>query len=181
MAKTIKVSLSRTEIKAAIRKIQKYKEGLLAKCETFAERLAEIGLQEAKVRISQSSLGNTISVSVKTEPFDNGCRAILVGVGQTQQPADGSFEPINTLIMVEFGAGITYNPTANPKAAEFGYGVGTYPGQTHAFDPNGWYYMGNDNKWHHSFGIKATMPMYGAAVEMGNNISKIAKEVFGND
>lgn len=179
MSKHIKVNLSPSSFRTAAKEVQAYQKNLPAKCRTLVERLTEIGLQEAKARIGQSPLGSTITITTKASPAKVGCKAILVGVGQTQQPADEKFEPINTLIMVEFGAGITYNPVDNPTASEFGFGIGTYPGQTHAFDPEGWMYKDADGKWHHSFGIKATMPMYGATQAMGDQISKIAKEVFG--
>lgn len=166
------------EVDAAIMQLRQYQSDLNRKCEEFCRQLCEIGAQEAKSRISQSPLGKTITVSAEISPEKTGCRAILFAVGETTQ-AEG-YEPVNTLLLVEFGAGIKYNATANPKADEFGMGVGTYPGQTHAFDPGGWYYMGEDGEWYHSYGVKATMPMYGASVEMREKIMKIAREVFAS-
>ena len=177
MSRKIKVTLSPSSFRAAAREVQKYRDGLQAKCQTFVERLAEVGAQEARARVSQSPLGRTITISTEISPSKAGCKAILFGVGETKQSP--GYEPINTLVMVEFGAGITYNPTDNPKAKEFGMGVGTYPGQIHAFDKGGWSYMGEDGEWHHSYGIKATMPMYGAASEMRKRVLEIAREVFG--
>ena len=84
------------------------------------------------------------------------------------------------MLLIEFGAGIRYNPLPNPKAGEYGMGVGTYPGQMHAFDPAGWYYWGEDEKWHHSYGIKATMPMYNAAKIIQERVVQIAREVFSS-
>ena len=59
-------------------------------------------------------------------------------------------------------------------------GVGTFPDQTHAFQDQGWYYMDVSGEWHHSYGVKATMPMYNADIEMILNLRKIAKEVFSS-
>ena len=82
------------------------------------------------------------------------------------------------MLLVEFGAGIHYNANANPKAGEMGCGVGTFPGQIHAFE-DGWYYWGEDKKWHYTHGTKATMPMYSASVAIREKVRECAKEVFG--
>lgn len=177
MSTKISFGLSPKEVDAAIKQLRQYKSDLNLKCEEFCRRLCEVGAQEAQARISQSPLGKTIKVSTEISPEKTGCKAILFAVGETKE-AEG-YEPVNTLLLIEFGAGIRYNPDANPKADEYGMGVGTYPGQLHAFDPGGWYYMGEDGEWHHSYGVKATMPMYGASLEMRNRIAEIAKEVFG--
>lgn len=177
MSCEINFGLSVKEVNAAINELKQYKSDLNRKCEEFCRRLCEIGAEEAHSRISQSPLGKTITVSTEISPEKTGCKAILYAIGETKQ-TDG-YEPVNTLLLVEFGAGIKYNSTPNPKADEFGMGVGTFPGQTHAFDPGGWYYMGEDGEWHHSYGVKATMPMYGASLKMRDKIAEIAKEIFG--
>ncbi len=46
----------------------------------------------------------------------------------------------------------------------------------HAFS-DGWYYLGNDNQWHYTHGVKATMPMYNATIEIINQYKQI-REVF---
>ena len=84
-----------------------------------------------------------------------------------------------TLLAVEFGAGIFYNSKENPKAPELGFGVGTYPGQIHAFE-DGWYYWDDKTEtWRYTHGIKATMPMYNAEQQIIQQYVKIAREVFG--
>ena len=88
------------------------------------------------------------------------------------------------VLFVEFGAGIAYNTGAeHPKAAEFGYGIGTYPSKhppNRAMNPGYWVYRdppGSDNKvW--SIGTSASMPIYYAAETMRNNAIKKAVEIF---
>lgn len=99
---------------------------------------------------------------------------MLIATGVTKSTDYGD---INMLLLIEFGGGIHHNPVANPKAGELGFGVGTFPNQTHAFE-DGWYYPGDDGEWHYTHGVKATMPMYNADTEILLNIRKIAKEVF---
>ena len=85
------------------------------------------------------------------------------------------------MLAVEFGAGIFYNSTENPKAPELGFGVGTYPGQIHAFE-DGWYYWDDKTEtWRYTHGIKATMPMYNAEQQIIQQYVKIAREVFGGN
>ena len=58
-------------------------------------------------------------------------------------------------------------------------GTGTFPGQTHAEDPEGWWYQTLDGVWHHSKGIAPTMPMAKAQAEIYDQIASVAREVFG--
>lgn len=173
----ISAGLSVRSFENMIKQVEAYQNGLNRKCELLCQRLAEVGRQAAVTAINDSPLGKTITLSVQLEPKAVVCKAILMAVGQTKE-SEG-YGSINTLLLVEFGSGIRYNASANPKAGEFGMGVGTFPGQTHAFDPDGWYYWGADNQWHHSFGVKATMPIYKASLDIRQQIQAIAREVFG--
>ena len=91
------------------------------------------------------------------------------------------------LIFFEFGAGI--NGGGHPQAGGFGFGPGTYPGQTHALDPNGWYYPTDDpalivahtkdgQGLGHSYGNPPRMPFYYAKEKMKQDLLTVAREVF---
>lgn len=177
MPKTIKFGLSVKEIENAIKEIKEYQNEFNKKVERFVKELSECGEKVALEKIQESPLGKTVTLRCETEPTKMGCKAILVATGQLKQ-AEGH-EPFSTLLAIEFGSGIYHNKTPNPKANEMGYGVGTFPGQIHAFE-DGWYYLGEDNKWHYTHGVKATMPMYTASAEMAKNAKRIAKQVFEN-
>jgi hypothetical protein len=94
------------------------------------------------------------------------------------------------LLFFEFGAGaIGYG---HPLAGEFGMGPGTYPQQTRAFDPNGWWFPTDDanlavrtNKdgqmWGHSYGNEPHMPFYQASQQMRADLLKVAREVMKDD
>ena len=47
MSKRIKCSLSQSSIQQAIREIEQYKQEMLTKCRTVAERLCDVGIQIA--------------------------------------------------------------------------------------------------------------------------------------
>lgn len=177
MAKqVIRGNLSSKGIQSIIDQLQDYKRDLHCKAEVFCKKLAEEGLSVALENVGESPLGKTITLRIQMESRADGCKAMLVAAGQTKSNDYGT---ISTLCLVEFGSGIRLNPVDNPKAGEFGMGVGTFPGQIHAFDPDGWYYWGEDEKWHHTYGTKATMPMYNASLAIRQQVAAIAKEVFG--
>lgn len=175
MSKRISMSLSHESIQNAVKEIRQYKSDLNKKCEELCRRLTAEGIQIAQAHIGESPLGNTITLRSEITPERAGCNAILFAVGKIEQ-AKG-YAPFNTLLAVEFGTGIHYNKTENPKAKEYGLGVGTFPGQIHAFE-DGWYYFGKDEKWHYTHGVKATMPMYYAGKEIRGKLISIARDVF---
>lgn len=177
MAKRIKFGLSVNEINNAIKEVRKYKNDLQKKCEEFCSRLMQEGYVIAYKQANDSPLGKTLTFQSDISPTQAGCKAILFSTGQSKKQE--GYEPVDTLMLVEFGAGIRYNKIPNPKAAELGMGVGTFPGQMHSFDDEGWYYMGEDEQWHHSYGLKATMPVYYASKTMREKMVKVAREVFG--
>lgn len=165
-------------LKSAIQEIKKYRNDLPNKCEEICRKLSDIGMNTALSSINEVPQGKVITLKADIKPSSTGCKAILIATGKTVRSSDG--RSFNLLFAIEFGAGIKYNSTSNPKSSEFGMGVGTFPGQTHAFDKNGWWYLGEDGEWHHSYGVKATMPMYKASLEIYKNVDKVVKEVFGN-
>ncbi|PPK77470.1 hypothetical protein BXY41_1168 [Lacrimispora xylanisolvens] len=176
MAKIVmRGNFSSKGIQYIINQLERYKTNLRQKAELLCRRLAETGQTVALQSINDSPLGKTITLRIEMSPKPDGCKAILVAAGQTKS---NDFGVISTLLLVEFGAGIRLNSNENPKAGEFGMGVGTYPGQIHAFDQNGWYYWGKDEKWHHTYGTKATMPMYNASVAIRTQVAAVVKEVF---
>lgn len=175
--KTINIDLFDGEsLEQAIKQIERYRDDLPRKCQEICRRLAEEGVRVADAAINSVPIGKTITLTTDINPSKMGCKAIMKMTGRETRTEDGRI--FFSVLAIEFGAGIYYNPTANPKSSEFGMGVGTFPGQTHAFQ-DGWYYLGNDGEWHYSHGIQASMPMYKASVEMKQKIDTIVKEVFG--
>ena len=175
--KKISVDLfSQKSIQDAIKQIENYRDDLPKKCQEICRRLSEEGVMVADVAINSVPIGKTITLTTDINPSKMGCQAIMKMTGRETRTEDGRI--FFTALAIEFGAGIRYNSTSNPKAKEFGMGVGTFPDQTHAFDPNGWYYLDSNGEWKHSYGVQASMPMYHAFSEMTKSVDKIVKEVF---
>lgn len=176
--KRLKADLSISGIRKLQEEIEKYQNSLEYKARLLAEKLAEMGVDVINVKIEESPLGKYVSVRTDISADKMGCKAILIATGQVKQ-SEG-YEPFSTLLAIEFGAGIYHNPIANPNAEDFGLGVGTFPGQIHAFE-NGWYYWDDTSEeWRYTHGVKATMPMYQASLEIQKNAVKIAKQIFGS-
>lgn len=160
----------------AIKQLQDYQKKLDEKAQEVAKRLAEIGYNTARVIIGEHSYsGETLSSLTVSKKDD---KTYVVSAGS------------KALLFFEFGAGL--NGGGHPVASEFGMGPGTYPGQTHAFDPNGWWFPTDDQNlivrtdkngqgWGHSYGNPPYMPMYNAEQEIKANIERIVKEVFSSD
>lgn len=178
MAKrTYSANLSVSSLNALKKQLLDYKAELNRKCETLVSRLLESGIEVANAKVGESPLGKYVTLTTNISADKMGCKGILLAKGAVKE-SEG-YAPFSILLAIEFGAGIHYNPTPNPKADEFGLGVGTFPGQIHAFQTEGWMYWDEKNQeWRHTYGVKATMPLYNADIKMIQDIAKIAKEVF---
>lgn len=163
----ITINLNKTSIDRAIRQIKSYAKQLESNNEKFVEALCGIGepIADSIVgSVTQEDLQDC-SVSVgKVERNGGECSCTLNLNG-----SDSAF--------IEFGAGMKYAVPQNPLASENGMGVGTYPGQTHAFDPDGWNYWENGEK-KHSFGNPPYAPLYEAGQHIELNVVDVAKNTF---
>lgn len=175
--KVFKSDLSVKGIESLKSQLLQYKDSLSIKCETLVSRLLQSGVAVSQTKISESPLGKYVTVTTNISADKMGCKGILLAKGAVKEQE--GYAPFSILLAIEFGAGIHYNPTPNPNADKFGLGVGTFPGQIHAFEDL-WFYWDEDaQEWKPTHGVKATMPMYSADMEIIQNVVKLAKEVFG--
>lgn len=177
---TIHMDLSVKSVRNAIKELKKYEDDLTYKCQLLAEKLADRGIETAKM--NTGNFGHYIKFSKEITSNENECTVIIVAedvrkiISQWKSGDQIKKAEVSPLLMVEFGSGFkAQNPNNLP-----GVGQGTFPGQTHAFDKEGWYWIDLDGNLNHSYGITPKMPMYHAAMKMRNDIKTIAKEVFGN-
>ena len=176
--KVFKADLSVKGIEALKRQLLQYKDSLSIKCEELVSRLLQSGVEVSQSKISESPLGKYVTVTTNISADKMGCKGILLAKGAVKEQE--GYAPFSILLAIEFGAGVHFNPTPNPLiSSEFPYGVGTFPGQTHAYQDMWWYWDENTQEWKPTHGVKATMPMYNADMEIIQNVVKYAKEVFG--
>ena len=175
--KVFKSDLSVKGIESIKSQLLQYRDSLPIKCETLVSRLLQSGVAVSQTKISESPLGKYVTVTTNISADKMGCKGILLAKGAVKEQE--GYAPFSILLAIEFGAGIHYNPTPNPNADKFGLGVGTFPGQIHAFQSEGWMYWDEKaQEWRHTYGVKATMPLYNADIEIIQNVIRIAKEVF---
>lgn len=175
--KVFKADMSVKGIEALKSKLLQYKDSLPIKCEKLVSRLLQSGVTVSQTKISESPLGKYVTVTTNISADKMGCKGILLAKGAVKEQ-DG-YAPFSILLAIEFGAGIHFNPTPNPLiSSEFPYGVGTFPGQVHAYQDLWFYWDENTQEWKPTHGVKATMPMYNADMEIIQNVVKFAKEVF---
>lgn len=177
--KKLTLNLSTQSVGKIIDEIDDYTKSLPKKCQIFSERLADLGIKIAY----DKTVSSGVAFIKEMENLEYGCKTLMIGkdlfkIHQqwVKQGGEVGEAEISPLLMSEFGSGWK---AENPQNIE-GFGQGTFPNQTHAFDVGGWSWFGLDNQWHHSTGIAPTMPMYSAFLEMYSQIEKIAKDVFGN-
>lgn len=177
LKRIFEAELSTRGIAKLIKELKHYQNVTLpSRCKELAMRLAEVGVQVVDIKIDESPLGRYISVKTDVKREELGFVATLIVKGETF--SSDKYEDFNTLLAIEFGAGIHYNPLPNPYQYTQGFGVGSFPGQIHAFE-DGWYFWDEEYQtWKYTHGVKATMPMYEAKVKILRNVQKIAKQVF---
>ena len=163
MSKTIHIDVfDPASINNAVREIEEYKKWVQKKTKELAKRLAAIGVTLAAIEYSRvpyqglKDVNLSIEVGAKPNQYD------IVANGET-------------VLILEFGAGVRYG-YGHPQAEQFGYGPTTYPGQTHAADPNGWYIPGGE----HTYGNPPAMAMYLTGKELHQRVLEVAKEVFSS-
>lgn len=180
MGKRITVELNGESIQNAIDEIEQYKESLIWKCTVFVTELQKIGIEIAR---SQSGEYGGYIVFEKTDAEQTGAGARCAISARDAQKIirrwryKGGWKEaeISPLLMAEFGSG----HLAEVLDPVPGVGQGTFPGQKHAFDPEGWSYT-NETGYHRSVGEAPSHPMHNAVIEMKYEIIKVARRVFGN-
>lgn len=178
MAKKISVDLSIKGLNDLKRQLLQYKDELPTKCEKLVSKLLQSGVAVSQSKISESPLGKYVTVTTNISADKMGCKGILLAKGAVKEQE--GYAPFSILLAIEFGSGVHFNPTPNPLiSSEFPYGVGTFPGQVHAYQDLWFYWDENTQEWKPTHGVKATMPMYSADMEIIKNVVNEAKKVFG--
>lgn len=165
MSRKIKATLSQSSLRQAQQEIKQYKQELIKKTETFAQRLADEGVILAKVKISQYPAIYTGELlnSIMDEPgavITNGSQWVIYTGCEWAQ-------------FVEFGTGIvgSQNPHPDTGIANWKYDVNGHG------DAGWWYYK--EGEWHWTKGMSSRPFMYETAKELADLVTKIAREVFG--
>lgn len=169
-----KTDLSVDGIKELRRQLQDYKNNILqSKLKTFAERLAEEGVEIAQANVASLEAVFTGELFNSIHSEDGGASngsAFFYVVADSEHAA-----------FVEFGTGQRGEESPYPYDFPDGVNWEYNSGSTIIeFKPGeyGWLYP-RDGKWYFTQGMPSRPFMYMANMELYNRVKKIAKEVFG--
>lgn len=165
MAKEITIRMSTASINDAIKELRRIKEDFERKLDLFVRMLANDGVQIALMEI-RSAVADTHNADIE------------LTIDSKQDIVSATIQMFGEdRLFIEFGAGFYYNPADPPHASQYNMGVGTFPGQTHAFDI-GWWYTDKDGKSRYTHGTQATSPMLHASNNYRNNAILMALQLF---
>lgn len=159
------IGLSASEFEKAAREVEKYKKEVVKKTRLLAQRLAEKGVEIAKIKIMQFPAVDTgeLLESMQAQAGDvieNGGEWIV-------------FTDCPHAAFVEFGTGVTGSRNPHPDTSLVGW---RYDVNEHG--DAGWFYF-KDGEWHWTKGMISRPFMYETGRDLKKLVSKTAKEVFG--
>ena len=166
--------LSQSSIQNAIKALQSYQDSLTYKCQLLAGKLAEKGVEIARVQIADL---DAIFTSELLQSVHSEYRGSIKGGGVWAVVADSKHAAF-----VEFGTGVIgkANPYKGtlPEGVDWQYASGKTIRQL-ANGRYGWFYKGKDGNWYFTEGMPSRPFMYNTANELRSIIVSTAKEVFG--
>ena len=184
MKKTINLDITNPK---SIRKTMEYlhglKSGLPEKCRMLCDELADIGVRTAIISTTgeKSHLSYYVVFAKELKSVDTkGCSMIMYGRNIKEVfGEDVNAAEVSPILMLEYGSGSFALPPQSLLNGQLQVGQGSFPGQKHAFDPNGWWYKSTkDGEWHHSYGITPSYPMQNAYNSMVKQVDKLIRRIF---
>ena len=174
--KTISMNcLSQSSIQNAIKQLRAYQDSLTYKCQMVAQKLAEKGVEIARVQIADldavftSELLSSIHSEYEGSTKCGGVWAVVTGSSHAA--------------FVEMGSGIIGKqspyPGKLPDGVTWNYASGKTIRQL-ADGRYGWFYPGDDGNWYFTEGMPSRPFMYYTSLQLMKIVEKTVKEVFKN-
>ena len=170
------VELSSSSINQAIKNLRAYQRDLNKRTRLFLDKLADCGIDVIESVIAQ----------IPPDELHDGYILVQDPKKTLKKNQNGGYQMAIKLsgedvLFIEFSAGVTFGSANYPLPVGNKYGALTYPGQTHASQPYGWFYTdeGTGRTSVHTYGNRAYMPMYHATVAMAMNVWMTAMMTFG--
>lgn len=170
--RVISFGLSSSDIDRAIKELADYKQDILKKTDLLREKVAQRLADEAEKGFNGAVLDDLIKGGTKFAQVDvsvdnRGSVTVVVANGEDA-------------VWIEFGAGVYHNgspgSSPHPSGAELGFIIGGF-GKGNGKKETWGYYEEGELKL--TRGTPATMPMSRAITTVCDELSEIAKEVFG--
>lgn len=177
MGKKIELNLfSDKSIQNAIKALRDYENSLTYKCRLLAEKLAEKGVEVARIEATSldAIFTGDLMRSIHAEHVGN-----IKGGGIWAVVADDE-----SAVFVEFGTlgsigGKKEYPYPLPEGVQWNYGSGSNIIQLKS-GQYGWFYKGDDGKVYWCEGMDSRPFMYLTGIELEKDVVQVAREVFGN-
>lgn len=157
--------LSQKSIDRAAERLQNYADDLADKCTLLTVKLAEKGIQTARIKIATYDAFYTGQL-LDSINYERG--AVIQNGDEWIVYTDCPWAKF-----VEFGTGVVGKSNPHPDVGIVGWKY-----DTNEHGEAGWYYF-RDGEWHWTKGMPSRPFMYETSVELREDIVKIAKEVFG--
>lgn len=170
--RVIKFGISEQDINRAIKELDDYKREIQRKTELLREKVAKRLADEAKKGFNGAVVDDLVRGGQRFAQVDvsidsRGAITVVVANGEDA-------------VWVEFGAGVYHNgslgSSPHPHGVELGMTIGGFEKGNGKKDTWGFYEDGELKLTH---GTPARMPMARAITTVCNEISQVAKEVFG--
>lgn len=173
----MKLKINVKNVNKSIEKIEAYKKDLLAKNKIFLEKLANYGINEAKINFQKAQYDGVNDVIIEEPVWVNDTTIKITASG-------------SSLLFIEFGTGVYYSSPIHEQADKFGFKRGEY-GQGRGKN-DFWYYKGEmgtngqiplnpslaNRGLIFTHGNPANRCMWETDKSIRNEIINIAKEVF---
>lgn len=177
MEKKIELNLfSNKSIQNAIKALRDYENSLTYKCQLLAEKLAEKGVEVARMHVTglDAIFTGDLMRSIHAEYIgnDNGSEIWAV-IADDESAAFVEFGTLGSL------GGKEEYPYPLPDDVQWNYGSGSNIIQL-ANGQYGWFYKGNDGKVYWCNGMDSRPFMYLTGIYLKKDVVKVAREVFKN-
>ena len=179
----IVVNLNTESIKDAIAQLKEVKARTMRSSQLAIMRLLEIGIRAAKENTAKYK--DYISFYPVVGKEGDGYVGMLVAndmskiISPWKRGGEIVEAEVSPLLMAEFGSGWYANVAPIWSDLVGAVGQGTFPNQTHAFDPNGWQWEDENGVHYRSQGELALQPMYNAWQEMASAIENVVVSAMG--
>lgn len=177
MGNTININLfDPKSIQAAVKALRDYENSFTYKCRLLAEKLAEKGVEVARMHVTglDAIFTGDLMRSIHAEYIgnDNGSEIWAV-IADDESAAFVEFGTLGSL------GGKEEYPYPLPDGVQWNYGSGSNIIQL-ANGQYGWFYKGNDGKVYWCNGMDSRPFMYLTGIDLKKDVVKVAREVFKN-
>ena len=163
--------ITASDLRKLQRDIENYKNSLTYKCQIFVQRLAEIGVEIARVQIAEL---DAVFTSELLQSVHSEYGGVIKNGGIYFVVADSEHA-----IFVEMGTGIigAQSPYPGKLPAMYAQGKTIHHTKNGKY---GWFYQDDNGDWYFTEGMPSRPFMYNTTLELLARVPVVAKEIFGS-